>query len=206
MEDDSLLHRTAIAVCLGTGLFFAFRAATPDAQALNTVLPDVKTVEPISASVELVTQNIEDIRLGQRVVGTNPLREQTQAASDIDPATWRAVRLNMTQGGVDYDLAFLRPISWLKAIGPVVGGSIHMELHEMGLNGPAQSLGGNDAISGYQSDASKSDRHYRDVRQRTHLDEFRWRLGLQRSIGRSESQTGNETLRPRVVDDRQSHV
>ena len=67
----------------------------------------MKTVEPISTSVELVTRNIEDIRLGQRVVGTNPLRQQTQAASEIDPATSRAVRLNMIQGGVTYDLAFL---------------------------------------------------------------------------------------------------
>ncbi len=60
----SLLHRTAIAVCLGTGLFFAFRAATPDARALNSVFLDVKAVETLCASVELVRWRFEDIRPG----------------------------------------------------------------------------------------------------------------------------------------------
>ena len=67
-----------------------------------------------------MTCNIEDISLGQRLVGTNPLREQTQPASEIDPATWPAVRLKMTQGGAEYDLAFLRPVSWIEATGAQV--------------------------------------------------------------------------------------
>ncbi len=94
-----------------------------------------------SVDVKLVTKNIEDVQLGQRVVGRNPLRHETQSPSEIDPATWRAVRLNMIQSGVEYDLAFLRPLSWLKSTGAVVGGSIPMELHEMGLNGPARVVG-----------------------------------------------------------------
>ncbi|MFN8707819.1 MAG: hypothetical protein ACK50J_14170, partial [Planctomyces sp.] len=93
------------------------------------------------ADVKLVTKNIEDIQLGQRVVGRNPLRHETHAPSEIDPATWRAVRLHMIQHGVEYDLAFLRPLSWLKSTGAVVGGSIPMELHEMGLNGPTRVVG-----------------------------------------------------------------
>ena len=139
----SLIHRTAIAVCLGTGLFFAFRAATPDARATAAVraVTVSETVDAAVTDAELTTCNIEDIRLGQRVVGTNPLREQTQAASDIDPGTWRAVRLSMIQGGVEYDLAFLRPVSWIEATGAEVGGSIHMELHEMGLDGQAKVIG-----------------------------------------------------------------
>ena len=44
----------------------------------------------------------------------------------------------MNQSGVDYDLAFLRPLSWIKSTEAKVGGSIHMELDEMGLNGPAE--------------------------------------------------------------------
>ena len=47
----------------------------------------------------------------------------------------------MVQGGVEYDLAFLRPVSWLEATGAKVGGSIHMELHEMGLDGLAKVVG-----------------------------------------------------------------
>ncbi|MFO0427917.1 MAG: hypothetical protein ACK526_15230 [Planctomyces sp.] len=47
----------------------------------------------------------------------------------------------MIQNGVEYDLAFLRPLSWLRSTGAAVGGSIHMELHEMGLNIPARVVG-----------------------------------------------------------------
>jgi hypothetical protein len=35
----------------------------------------------------LVTKNIEDIHLGQRVVGRNPLRQETQSPSEIDLAS-----------------------------------------------------------------------------------------------------------------------
>ena len=51
-------------MCLGTSLFFAFRAATPDAQALNSVLLDAKAAETLCASVELVRWRFEDIRPG----------------------------------------------------------------------------------------------------------------------------------------------
>ena len=47
----------------------------------------------------------------------------------------------MIQNGVEYDLAFLRPGSWIEATGAEVGGSIHMELHEMGLDGQAKVVG-----------------------------------------------------------------
>ena len=47
----------------------------------------------------------------------------------------------MIQNGVEYDLAFLRPLSWIEATGAEVGGSIHMELHEMGLDGLANVVG-----------------------------------------------------------------
>jgi hypothetical protein len=142
-------RRLAIAACLIVGCVFSFRAMTPDVAAKVTsetsqraeLQGSVDLTVPVHADVKLVTKNIEDIQLGQRVVGRNPLRHETQAPSEIDPATWRAVRLSMIQNGVEYDLAFLRPLSWLKSTGAVVGGSIHMELQEMGLNGPARVVG-----------------------------------------------------------------
>ena len=82
----SLLHRTAIAVCLGTGLFFAFRAATPDAQATAAV-PAVTVSPTVDAAVpdtELTTCNIEDIQAGDLVlardehgqeIGLKPVKE-----------------------------------------------------------------------------------------------------------------------------------
>ena len=108
----SWLRRLAILTCLVTGCVFTARAMTPSVNAtpgVTSSTPD--TTPPVAKSsghqTKLVTKNIEDVQLGQRVVGRNPLREQTQPASNIDPQTWRAVRLNMIQGGVAYDLAFL---------------------------------------------------------------------------------------------------
>ena len=82
----SLLHRTAIAVCLGTGLFFAFRAATPDARATAAVQA-VTVSETVDAAVPdtvLTTCNIEDIQAGDLVlardqhgqeIGLKPVKE-----------------------------------------------------------------------------------------------------------------------------------
>lgn len=85
----------------------------------------------------LSTTSIEKIRLGQRVVGRNPLRHETQGPSSITPEHWRAVFLTMQAHGVQYDLAFLRSLDWLKATGAEAGDEIHLHLPEMGLDGPA---------------------------------------------------------------------
>ncbi len=84
-----------------------------------------------------VTKNIEDIQLGQRLIGRNPLRHETSAPSDIDPANWRAIRLTMLQSGVFYELAFLRSLEWLAEADATVGQHIELVLPEMGLLGPA---------------------------------------------------------------------
>ncbi|MFO0425738.1 MAG: polymorphic toxin-type HINT domain-containing protein [Planctomyces sp.] len=120
---------------------FSFRPMTADVAAKVTSETSQRAELQAAVDVKLVSKNIEDLQLGQRVVGRNPLRHETQSPSEIDPATWRAVRLHMIQSGVEYDLAFLRPLSWLESTGAVVGGSIQMELHEMGLNGPARVVG-----------------------------------------------------------------
>ncbi len=85
----------------------------------------------------LATTSIEEIRLGQRVVGKNPLRHETQSPSNIAPKNWRAVQLSMYLGEIRYDLNFLRSLDWLKATAAAPGRTVHMQLPEMGLNGPA---------------------------------------------------------------------
>ncbi len=84
------------------------------------------------------TENIEDVRLGRRVVGRNPLREQTQSPSNIHPETHRTIRLEMIQHGTIFELAFLRSLTWLDEQQAQVGGMIHLEMLEMGLDGPAR--------------------------------------------------------------------
>ncbi|APZ94501.1 polymorphic toxin-type HINT domain-containing protein [Fuerstiella marisgermanici] len=136
------LRQVVILGCLIVGCVFAMRATIPHASATSDVktelTAEISPAVPSAADpIRLRTRNIEDIQLGQRVVGRNPLREETQPPSDINPATWRAVQLSMFKGGVKYDLAFLRRLSWIEGNAAKVGHSIHLELHEMGLNGPA---------------------------------------------------------------------
>lgn len=145
-KSDSLIRIAALA-CFATAAFFGLRSLLPEttsvlstasAEVLSVPTGHEETIPDTTRSSELITQNIEDIRLGQRVVGRNPLREQTQPPSDIHPATWRTVRLRMFQHDVEYDLAFLRPVPWLESQNAHAGGSIHLQLHEMGLDGPAE--------------------------------------------------------------------
>lgn len=122
----SWVRRLAILTCLVVGLVFALRAATGPAHATS------------ASPSNLVSQlAIEQIQLGQRVVGLNPLREQTQAPAVIDRATWRQIDLETDQGGVKYELSFLRPLSWLEAQGAVEGGTFHLVMREIGVDGSA---------------------------------------------------------------------
>lgn len=90
-----------------------------------------------TAFSQYVTQSVEDVRLGQRVVGRNPLAHESQLASRIEPAEWRAIKLEMSPNGVVYELAFLRPLSWLTDLGGEVGGTIPLSMPEMGIDGLA---------------------------------------------------------------------
>ena len=55
------------------------------------------------------TRPIAQIRLGDRVAGSNPDRSQVDgSSSDIDPATWRAIHLTMTKpSGNQLDFSLL---------------------------------------------------------------------------------------------------
>lgn len=100
-------------------------------------MPPQQPAGSVTSEKQLLTTSIEEIRLGQRVVGRNPLRYETQSPSNITPESWRVVRLSMFAFDVEYDLAFLRSLDWLKATGAEPGREIHLTLPEMGLDGPA---------------------------------------------------------------------
>ncbi len=86
------------------------------------------------------TKNIEDVRLGERVVGRNPLREQTQLPSDIRPETHRVIRLEMIQHEALYELSFVRSLTWLQEQNAQAGESIPFVMEEMGLNALARVI------------------------------------------------------------------
>jgi hypothetical protein len=87
----------------------------------------------------LLAKSIEDLRLGDRVLGTNPNREEVdEFAPEPDPATWRAIRLVMTkEDGSHIDIELLRPLDWIALHAATMGATIHLDLPEMGAEGPA---------------------------------------------------------------------
>ncbi|MBS0262750.1 MAG: hypothetical protein JSS02_12420, partial [Planctomycetes bacterium] len=83
---------------------------------------------------------IEDIRLGERVAGRNPIREQVEEF-EPDPATWKHVRLHMLKdNGRSLWVELLRPNEWFEQSGVTVGGTIDLDLPEMAAQGPAEIL------------------------------------------------------------------
>src|SRR3972149_1573267 len=97
-------------------------------------------------------RNIEDIRVGQRVVVDLPdeartasqsyLSELTELPSwdfeEVDSATWRRLELTMPDEEAGrFDMVLLRPVSWIEETGATEGGSVYLALPEQGLAGSA---------------------------------------------------------------------
>lgn len=85
------------------------------------------------------TTSIQEIRVGMRTMGKNPLREQVAVnGSEPNPETWRHLVLRMTkESGRRLDINLLRELIWIQAVGAVEGGSFFLDLPEMGAVGEA---------------------------------------------------------------------
>jgi hypothetical protein len=90
----------------------------------------------------LVKKNIEDVEVGQRTMGRNPLREQVdETIPDVDPETWRKLKLRMTkQTGKFLWIDLLRPLEWVEEVGAERGQTIFLDLAEFGAVGDAEVL------------------------------------------------------------------
>ena len=120
------LRRLAILACLIVGVVFAIRATTGRALATSTGSDSSVTHIPI-----------ERIQLGQRVVGRNPIRGDTQTASEITVSNWCRIDLESEHGGL---VSFLRPKSWLVLQGVTEGDCYHLDMKEIGVDGPVRVL------------------------------------------------------------------
>ncbi len=86
---------------------------------------------------------IEQVRLGDRVLGRNPeMTDEDRAAVDlVDPATWKAVTLRLVKSdGTTLTAELLRPQAWLEDAGVVVGATIYLDMPELGAVGDAEVL------------------------------------------------------------------
>jgi len=88
------------------------------------------------------TKNIEDIRVGERVMARNPQLTEADRTSktDVDPATWRLLKLRattrLTDGSADVlEVESLQPSAWIAAAKARKGATVDLplELSEFGL-------------------------------------------------------------------------
>ncbi len=81
---------------------------------------------------------IEDVRVGDRLAGRNPIREQAETV-ESDPATWRKISLYMTKdSGLGLWIDLLRPLTWIEEHDAQPGNTIFIDLYEMGAVGDAK--------------------------------------------------------------------
>ncbi|MCR9235010.1 MAG: HINT domain-containing protein [bacterium] len=82
---------------------------------------------------------ISQIELGQRTLGTNPLREEVpENLRDPDPTFWREVHLQVAdESQEEVTIQLLRPLGWIYAQNAWLGNKIPLELTELHVNGEA---------------------------------------------------------------------
>jgi len=133
-----------LAACLLLGGWLGFGGPTnsPTERSESTQFEELSFVRDVAASQAPRTVNIEDIRVGQRVVGTNPDRATDTDTTDtqVDPRTWNLVRLRgearWEDGTLDtIEVETLQPRDWVRRFAPRVGVSapIPLDLIDMGL-------------------------------------------------------------------------
>jgi hypothetical protein len=87
------------------------------------------------------TRNIEDLRVGDRVLARNPEISDEERATWEEPdwQNWRQVRLEMTKpdGGILH-IEMLRPKFWFDENQVQPGGTVFLDLPEMGAEGDAR--------------------------------------------------------------------
>jgi hypothetical protein len=111
----------AIVFAMTMGLWTASRSPVPQAGpnpsavAGAVAFPGPAAQSSTSPSGRYRTKPIGEIRTGERVLAANPqVDHAVVTASEIDPATWRNIRLRMQkQHGGTLEIVLLRPLAWL---------------------------------------------------------------------------------------------
>ncbi len=89
----------------------------------------------------LITQPIETIRVGQRVLGTNPNRDEVEEFEEPDPKTWRTIEVEQIKpSGKKLYATLLRPLEWIEEELDPEANTIELDLPELGAEGEAKVL------------------------------------------------------------------
>ena len=119
--------------------YFSLQCLIAGLLCLWFAIPSQKSVATSDSqnSVQLITKSIEDIQIGDRTLGTNPLREQVDNTIEPD-SSWKLIKLQLTkEDGKLLDVELLRPVEWLDFEEVKVGSTIYLDLPEMGAVGDA---------------------------------------------------------------------
>ena len=120
--------------------WMAFTSARPGLDTREIPAAQTALSAQSDTSTRYVTAAIQDVQIADWVLADNPeLPDSTpDTADDIDPASWRVIRAEMDKpDGGRLNLALLRPVGWIEEFGAVVGGTIELDLAELGAEGPA---------------------------------------------------------------------
>jgi len=102
--------------------------------------PAVEGAACFTAGTEIKTADgfvaIETVRVGDRV-----LTGSDATATEVDPQTWRLVRLRIKGVGDDvFEIECLRPLGWLQENSLKPGSRVHFAVSEMGIDGDAEVI------------------------------------------------------------------
>ena len=134
----------ALIACLLLAIFF-FWHAIPGGKTRSaserTISPVLHQPEQTSAT-KSVTMNIEDVKIGSRVSGLNPDRDEVgELAPDPDPAASKLLSLVMEKEDASLlHIQLIRSDAWVYESGTVAGAEIFLDLPEMSAVGFAQVL------------------------------------------------------------------
>jgi hypothetical protein len=130
------------------------RGSSPQAMPTAVAGATVNSAQGTTASVDgpttgtetvyvrrLITQPIETIRVGQRVLGTNPDRDEVEEFEEPDPKTWRTIEVEQVKpSGKRLYATLLRPLEWIEEELDPETNTIELDLPELGAEGTAKVL------------------------------------------------------------------
>ena len=131
-----------MAACfLLSGLFF-LKASPPESLLPGDLSSSIAPTASAESRQKYVTSNIEDIRVGDRVLGRNPeLTDAERAVPDPDPVTWRRLELRAPKrDGTWADVVLLRSVIWLEEREVKLGGTVRISVPECSIEGNAEVL------------------------------------------------------------------
>jgi len=126
-----------LAFCLAAaGLFGLAKLRAPDATNRSAHQSSLAT----AWLPDHATKKIQHIRVGDRVLGENPLRDDVdQGFTEPEPGGWRRLKLiHIKPDGNRLDIELLRPREWIETSRAEPGSLIDFHLPELGIHGTAE--------------------------------------------------------------------